>query len=144
VPMTHDHERLHIVDVAVRIGPPDDLKYLVVTNRKHPGKFTMPGGKVEPMEAPIDAAVRELKEETGLAVSQESLEYIGAFNFKWHGKDLRCFSFTIKDNTFGELAPRAVEAGTKVSWVSRDDLLDPAGNCLSPGFYGWLLGKKDW
>lgn len=142
--MSSDRERLHIVDVAVRIGLPNKMKYLVVTNRKHPGQFTMPGGKVEPGESPADAAVRELFEETGLAVTVEALEPIGAFNFRWHGKDLRCFSFAIKDNTFAEGAPYAVEPGTRVFWADRDDLLDPDGKCLSPAFYGWMMGKKDW
>ena len=34
-----------------------------------PNNWGFPGGKIEPGEAPLDAAVRETKEETGLDVS---------------------------------------------------------------------------
>lgn len=118
-------ETLHIVDVAVRRGTPGDYK-------------------VEPNEAPSQAAVRELYEETGLAVSEKSLDYVGVFEFRWHGRNIKCYSFALPDNTFGKNAPQAMEPGTSVMWVDRGELLDPVGRCLSPAFYGWLFGKKDW
>lgn len=139
-------DRLAIVDVAIRRMRPtdEDWKYLVVTNRKHPGKFTMPGGKIEPGEGPMFAAARELREETGLNVDPEAMYYVGSFDFRWRGADMCCYSFIADHSLIRDQEPRAVEEGTDIMWVDRDDLLDVAGNCLSPAFYGWFMGKTGW
>jgi mutator protein MutT len=34
-----------------------------------PGYWELPGGKIEPLESPADAALRELQEETGIAAT---------------------------------------------------------------------------
>jgi 8-oxo-dGTP pyrophosphatase MutT (NUDIX family) len=44
----------------------DDGKVLAVSRRDDPNAWGMPGGKVDPGEEPMEAAARELKEETGL------------------------------------------------------------------------------
>ncbi len=56
-------------------------------NPPHRGKYVPVGGKLEPFEDPYTAALRELKEETGLALS--SLKYCGSLietspiNYNW-------------------------------------------------------------
>jgi 8-oxo-dGTP pyrophosphatase MutT (NUDIX family) len=42
--------------------------------------FMFPGGKHRNDESPLQTAVRELAEETGLAVPPEDLEYLGGFD----------------------------------------------------------------
>jgi len=44
----------------------DDGKVLAVSRKDDPTAFGMPGGKVDRGETPIEAAARELQEETGL------------------------------------------------------------------------------
>jgi 8-oxo-dGTP diphosphatase len=45
------------------------------------GKYTGFGGKVQPGETPSVAAIRELKEETGVQVHEEELRAMGRFAF---------------------------------------------------------------
>ena len=41
--------------------------------RKHPGQWALPGGRLDPGEDPITAALRELHEEVGLEVGPETV-----------------------------------------------------------------------
>ena len=50
---------------------------LVLVRHSEDGRWTIPGGAVEPHEVPSDAAVREMWEETGLHV--ELLSILGAY-----------------------------------------------------------------
>ncbi len=49
---------------------------LLVSRRNRPDDFGFPGGKIDPGERPIDAARRELKEETGLDALDLRLIYV--------------------------------------------------------------------
>ncbi len=40
---------------------------------RHPGQFALPGGKLNPDEVPEEAALRELREELGLAVADDAI-----------------------------------------------------------------------
>ena len=52
----------------------DEDKFLMIRRTEtapfKPGAWDIPGGEVEPREAPLAAAVREVKEETQLEVGQ--------------------------------------------------------------------------
>lgn len=47
----------------------DDGKVLAVSRRDDPSAFGLPGGKVDPGETEVEAAARELYEETGLTAT---------------------------------------------------------------------------
>ena len=127
-------ERTEIVDVCIRRE--SDKMFLVVTNRRF-GGFTFPGGRVEPGEHPKHAAIRELKEETGL--DPFGMVHVGTLERTWRGKPFRVFMYV---SGLGEQEPRQVESGSVPYWVERDALFNPP--CCVPASYGWLLGMMDW
>lgn len=57
--------------VCIVISNGDDL--LAVKRKKPPFNYCLPGGKVDPGEGIVEAAIRELYEETGLGVLAEDL-----------------------------------------------------------------------
>lgn len=78
--------------------------------------YTLPGGHVEPGEAFVDACVREIKEETGLTVSNVKLCGVKQFP----DGDSRYIVFLFKTDCFeGEL--RSSDEG-KMEWVEMDRL----------------------
>lgn len=78
--------------------------------------YCFPGGHVEPGESIVDSAVREIKEETGLTIS--NLRLCGIKQFPIEGG--RYLVFFFKTDSFkGELA--SSEEGT-VEWISRAKL----------------------
>lgn len=58
------------------------LKVLLVVRGEEPfkGKLALPGGFLRPGESNMDAAVRELDEETGLDPARLSLEQVGSYS----------------------------------------------------------------
>jgi 8-oxo-dGTP pyrophosphatase MutT (NUDIX family) len=53
-----------------------------------PPRWITPGGGLDEGETPIEAAVRELREETGISVSQEALgEKLGEISGRWDWGD---------------------------------------------------------
>lgn len=96
----------------------DGTKILVQNrlSKDWPG-VTFPGGKVEPRESFMEAAIREVKEETGLTV--KNLKLCG---LKQWLSDERYIVVFFKTNEFeGEL--QSSDEGP-VFWIERDNLED--------------------
>ncbi len=78
--------------------------------------YTLPGGHIEPGESVVESVIREMKEETGLAISQPRLCGIKQFPID----EGRYIVFLFKTDRFtGEL--RSSDEG-EMEWVSRADV----------------------
>jgi len=69
------------VDIVVFTRQGHALAVLAIERAKDPfaGALALPGGFVEPGERAVDAAIRELSEETGLAISRSRLRRLGLY-----------------------------------------------------------------
>lgn len=104
---------------------------LLLVRRGRPpaqGSWTLPGGRVEPGESPSEAAVREVREETGLDVRVvRLLATLPVLGYLVHD-----FEATVTGGTL-----RAGDDAADVCWLSLDELATVE---LSPGLLEALDG----
>ena len=86
-------------------------------SKKWPG-ITFPGGHVEPNESIISSVIREVKEETGLTVS--NLELCGIQNWTDPVEGYRYLVFCYKTSHFSGSIQSSDEG--EVFWIDRVDL----------------------
>lgn len=109
---------------------PHVRKLLTVTNRRW-GSFSAPGGKIEEGETPEQAAIRELKEETG-CTALRLIPAGGAVHYdqpKDDGPPWVCLCFFAE---VGAQVPVQQEEGTEIAWHTPTDLRNDG---LYPDFY---------
>jgi len=96
-------------------------RLLLVRRNREPGRgrWALPGGFVETGESPIEAAVRELHEETGLAVSEPSLIDIIHQKSEFYGTSLLIIGYH-----FGRFDgnPRPGDDAGEVLFFDREDI----------------------
>lgn len=56
-------------------------------NKSQGNRWGIPGGKVDKGETPLEAALRETKEETGYEFSKDNVESLGAVFVEYNAKD---------------------------------------------------------
>jgi ADP-ribose pyrophosphatase YjhB (NUDIX family) len=119
----------------------DDLGRLLLIKRGHSpgaGLWSLPGGRIEPGENDAEALVREIREETGLAV--EAGHLLGTVQRPAHDGD----AFDIRDYTAtvtgGQLQPGDDAADAR--WVDAIELESlPITEGLTETLTGWgVLG----
>ena len=92
------------------LDPVAPYDVVMVTRKEEPWAFALPGGKVEPGEEPLMAAVRELHEETNLSTWPSALEVLHD-GFTARGKLARVY---ICRAYAGD--PRTMETGVNAEW----------------------------
>jgi len=70
------------VDLVVLVDTGTNYKVLSIKRGRPPfvGMWANPGGNIDEGEKPLDAAVRELEEETELVIPSNQFTYVGAFD----------------------------------------------------------------
>ncbi len=93
---------------------------ILVQNRRNPDwpGIVFPGGHVESGESFVDSVIREIKEETGLDIS--NVELCGVKQFTYKNGTVRYIVFLYRTHTYtGEL--KDSEEG-EVFWINKDQL----------------------
>lgn len=95
----------------------DENKILMCKREKEPykGKLNLVGGKVEKGESELEAAYRELNEETGIKRNEINLTHI--MNFQYNMQDMELEVFAGKLNKDVEL----VEEVNKLYWIDKNN-----------------------
>ena len=91
-----------VSSVAVIYRPDDETFEILMGKRKDSGKWTLPGGHAEKKENPLETAVRELEEETGIKPEPSSMIYLGDENLTSEiGKfiEVTAFLYATKEKT---------------------------------------------
>lgn len=107
------------VDLIILVDTGTNYKILSIERGKEPfkGMFANPGGNIDEGEKPIDAAVRELQEETNLLLSSEDFHYIGAFDKPYRDpRNKNCVSFAFAVVLDDTPVVKAGDDATKRVW----------------------------
>jgi len=118
------HDLLLVPSVAVIVR--DDRGRVLLARSVDLGLWLPPGGAVEPDESPLEAAVRETREETGLVV--EPVRVVGAYGGPEHrvvypNGDVVSYVMTLLEATVvaGVPVPDGEET-LEVRYFSRDEI----------------------
>ena len=109
-----------------------------------PEMWCFPGGGLEGDEHPVEAAVRELHEETGVVVTPEDLTDLGRFELVTDDRGTFQFHAFVARTT---LADRDVECheGRQMVFVDPDPLPDislvPSTQLVAPHLLGWIAAN---
>ncbi|GAA0613927.1 NUDIX hydrolase [Streptomyces crystallinus] len=102
----------------------DDRNILLIKRGWAPfkGHWALPGGHVDAGETSLQAAARELAEETGVNVRMGDLEFSGLFDTPDRDPRGRYVSAAYTVTIGSDVIPTAGDDATEARWFSLDDL----------------------
>lgn len=112
------------VAAAVIVVKDNEILMLQRKGSEGDGSWAIPGGKVDFMEDPADAVIRELKEETGLLA--QDVKFIGYTSDIHPDTNKHFVTLRFMCTTFsGEAIVAEPEKCTAIGWYSLDKLPKP-------------------
>lgn len=101
---------------VVAVYSKDGKKILMCKRLKEPykGKFNLVGGKLELGEDELEAAYRELNEETGITKDDINLTHVMNFQYKLMDKEIEFFAGKLNKDV------ETVEEVNKLYWMDAD------------------------
>jgi 8-oxo-dGTP diphosphatase len=119
-----EHEEINVsVDIVVFGHDNGDTSILLIKRKNDPfkGQWALPGGFVEADETLMQSAIRELKEETGIELTD--LEQVGVFDDPKRDPRKRVISIahytSVEKNKF---VPKGADDAEDAKWFSLDQL----------------------
>ncbi len=88
---------------------------------EHAGKWTLPGGGIEFGETPEDAVVREVKEETGLAIQPTTIAGVDSLHLEREDHAFHAIRILYRTRVIaGELQDELQGTTDRCAWWARD------------------------
>jgi 8-oxo-dGTP pyrophosphatase MutT (NUDIX family) len=105
---------------GVLLGTGDNRgKIAIVRRRRYPGEVSLPKGKLQHGEEPIDAALREVREETGYQVKVR--EYAGTTHYFVGTVPKSVSYFVMEPKGEGDRSPEDAEEIESVEWMAPEE-----------------------
>jgi ADP-ribose pyrophosphatase YjhB (NUDIX family) len=118
------HELLQLPSVAALCR--DGSGRILLVKQADSGKWSTPGGAIEPDETPEEAAIREVQEETGLAIVVNGLRaVVGGPEYRTvysNGDQLSYVAIVFDASVVGGEPSPDNEETTEVAWFHIEDL----------------------
>jgi 8-oxo-dGTP diphosphatase len=111
-------------------------RLLLVKENYDRRRYGLPGGALEAGESPLDAVVRETREETGVVVSIDHV--VGVYRLV-SGVTVTLFRCSIKE---GELDLPASGEIAEVGWFASDEIPRPTTNTLHHALADIVAGRR--
>lgn len=121
---------------------------LTLRNNRKPQKLELPGGGIEMGELPVDGAVREIRQETGIVISPCDLLWVGNFVFRERYGIVHLFEYKhaftgmLPEHTSNEVAEKRWMSGNEILTLSRAETY-PAQQALVMHYLQWIRNGKN-
>jgi 8-oxo-dGTP diphosphatase len=115
----------------------DDNKILMCERLKDPykGKLNLVGGKVEEGENELDAAYRELNEETGISQEDINLSHLMTFMYSLPQIELEVFTGRLNKDI------QVIEEVNKLLWVDKNENFYDLNKYAGEGNIGHMVAQ---